>query len=182
MGFWQGMMKMVQGKPVFEDPNTSQSTGTSQPSTYSDTMEAQQTPAPAPAAAPPQHQVVEPPKVTPTIDLKHSKTHIMDDHIEVTAWVTNTSSVDIEVDKCVIVDTKMEIDRRLSPGQAHEVILYRGSKPKTDHIHRANIFYRSVRENEYYRMDFSVEYNREPDGLFTIEDLHPEHYGVKEIM
>jgi hypothetical protein len=26
-----------------------------------------------------------------------------------------------------------------------------------------------------------VEYNREPDGTYTIEDLHPEHYAVKEL-
>jgi hypothetical protein len=53
--------------------------------------------------------------------------------------------------------------------------------PQTDRAHKANIFYKAIRENEYYRVDFSVEYNRESNGTFTVEDLHPEHYAVKEL-
>jgi hypothetical protein len=80
-----------------------------------------------------------------------------------------------------MLDAKTEIDRRLSPGQAHEVILYKGQIPKTDHAHQANIFYKSIRENEYFRVDFMVEYTRQSDGTYIVEDLHPEHYAIKEL-
>lgn len=176
MGFFDGLRKMIQGKPVFEDPNPPQ---TDRPVTARDQFDTQV----ATPAVPPPAKVLTPQqtKVTPTFDLRHCQTHIDGDNITVTIWVTNASSVDIEIDKCVMLDTKTEIDRRLSPGQAHEVILYKGQIPKTDHAHQANIFYKSIRENEYFRVDFMVEYTRQSDGTYIVEDLHPEHYAIKEL-
>jgi hypothetical protein len=176
MGFLDGLRKMMQGKPVFEDPNRPQPDVTVKAVDQFDTRVPTPTsPAPTNVITPQQT------KVTPTFDLRHCQTQVDGDQCTVTIWVTNTSPVDIEIDKCVILDAKTEIDRRLSPGQAHEVILYKGRMPKTDHAHKANIFYKAIRENEYYRVDFMVEYNRNSDGSYTVEDLHPEHYAVKEL-
>ena len=175
MGFLDGLKKMIQGKPVFEDPTKTDDSMQDRAQFDSSVT----SPPPAPQQTTPVQQQE---KVTPTFDLRHCETHVDGDKITVTIWVTNTSEVDIEIDKCVILDTKTEIDRRLSPGQAHEIILYKGAAPRTDLAHKANIFYRSIRENDYYRVDFSVEYNHESDGSYTIEDLHPEHYKIKEIM
>lgn len=174
MGFIDGLRKMMQGKPVFEDPAKIDSTAKAV-NEFDTTVTAPPTPPPEKGDTP--QQV----KVTPTFDLRHCETHIDGTMITVTIWATNTSTVEIEIDKCVILDTKTEIDRRLSPGQAHEITLYKGPAPKTDHAHKANIFYKYIRENEYYRVDFMVEYDRKPDGVYTIEDLHPEHYGVTEL-
>lgn len=171
MGFMDGLRKMIQGRPVFEDPNKVDPTLENR-----DQFDTKVTTPPAPVVTAPETV-----SVTPTFDLRHCETHMNGDIATVTIWATNTSQVDIEIDKCVMLDTKIEIDRRLSPGQAHEIILYKGPAPKTDHAHKANIFYKSVRENEYYRVDFTVEYNHESDGTYTIEDLHPEHYAVKEL-
>lgn len=174
MGFLDGIRRMIQGKPVFEDPaNTDPAV---QNRDQFDTSVAS-SPLQSARAQPPQ-QV----KVTPTFDLQHCETHIDGNIMTVTIWVTNTSAVDIEIDKCVILDTKTEIDRRLSPGQAHEAVFYKGPVPTTDHAHKANIFYKSIRANEYFRVDFMVEYNRQPDGSYIVEDLHPEHYAIKELM
>jgi hypothetical protein len=176
MGFWQGMMKMIQGKPVFEAPaGTKQPPIVNEPPSRPAMDTAVETP---PVVSPP--AAIKQPHTPPTFDLKHCKSDIDGTNITVTVWVTNTSPVDIEIDKCVILNQTTQIDRRLSPNGAHEVILYRGATPTTDYAHKANIFYKSVHENEYYRADFSVEFNRESDGTFTIEDLHPEHYAIKE--
>lgn len=177
MGFWQGMMKMIQGKPVFEAPaGTKEPVRPPIPDMYASTHTPQaQTPVvPTP---PPNTQQ---PHVTPTFTLTHCKSDINGDNIEVTGWLTNTSKVDIEIDKCVILGRTTEIDRRLSPSGAHQAVLYRGPIPTNDHEHKANVFYKSIHENEYYRADFMVEYNRESDGTYTVEELHPEHYAVKE--
>lgn len=171
MGFFDGLRKMMQGKPVFEDPNTVDDSAQDQARFDSP---ADSSPQPAQA----EHQLE---KVTPTFILQHCESHINGDDIDVTVWVTNTSDVDIEIDKCVILDTKTEIDRHLSPGQAHEITLYHGRIPTTDHAHKANIFYKSIKANDYYRIDFSVEYNHESDGRYTVEDLHPEQYAVKDL-
>jgi hypothetical protein len=176
MGFLDGLRKMMQGKPVFEDPNHPQS---DRPVKAVDQFD---TKVPTPTSPLPTNVLTpQQTKVTPTFDLRHCQTSINGNTCMVTIWVTNTSPVDIEIDKCVILDTKTEIDRRLSPGQAHEITLYKGQMPKTDHAHKANIFYKSIRDNAYFRVDFMVEYNREVDGSYTVEDLHPEHYAVKEL-
>ncbi|MDB5168075.1 MAG: hypothetical protein JWO55_333 [Candidatus Saccharibacteria bacterium] len=178
MGFFDGLRKMIEGKPVFEDSNKPRADVMVNASDQFDLKGVM------PTDEPPEKVRIEAPqqtKVTPTFDLRHCQTHINGDSMTVTIWATNTSSVDIEIDKCVILDTKTEIDRRLSPGQAHEIMLYKGPIPKSDHAHTANIFYKSIRENEYFRVDFMVEYNREPDGSYIVEDLHPEHYAIKEL-
>lgn len=177
MGFFDGLRRMMQGKPVFVDPaNPMQA-----PITADQAVTTKQT---APLAPPPVREPQMPPKqekVIPTFDLRHCRTSVNGDMAQVTIWATNTSTVDIEIDKCVMIDTTTEIDRQLSPGRSHEIVIYRGRTPQTDHAHKANIFYKAIRENEYYRVDFSVEYNRESNGMFTVEDLHPEHYAVKEL-
>lgn len=174
MGFLDGLRKMVQGKPVFEDPTKTDDSVQDRARFDSSVT----SPPPQPVQTEPALQQE---KVTPTFDLRHCETHVDGDMITVTIWATNTSTVDIEIDKCLILDTTTEIDRRLSPNQAHEIILYKGEVPKTDRAHKANIFYKSIRENEYFRVDFIVEYNRESDGTYTVEDLHPEHYAIKEL-
>ncbi|MDO8335738.1 MAG: hypothetical protein Q7T74_03080 [Candidatus Saccharibacteria bacterium] len=165
---------MIQGKPVFDAPSgTRQSLDTEQTSSSMTAPPVNESVPAAPAK--------EEAKVIPTFMLQHCESHINGGDMDVTVWATNTSDVDIEIDKCVILDTKTEIDRRLSPGQAHEIILYRGAIPKTDHAHKANIFYKSIKANDYYRVDFSVEYNHESDEAYTVEDLHPEHYAIKDL-
>jgi hypothetical protein len=169
MGFLDGIRKMMQGKPVFETPVEPKErvSGSDE--------DIREVPAVDPVV--PQQDVI------PTFSLDHLKSNINSagDAIEVYAWVTNTSASDIEIERCVILNTKMMIKRRLGPGQAHEVCLYRGPIPSNDQIHKANIFYEAIRENEYYRADFTVEYNREANGMYTVEELHPERYDPKEL-
>jgi hypothetical protein len=174
MGFFKTLGKMIQGKPVFDTPSgVRQALDTEQASSP--------TSVPPIIKSDPVAPEKEETKIIPTFMLQHCQSHINGGDIDVTVWATNMSEDDIEIDKCVILDTKTEIDRRLSPGQAHEITLYRGAIPKTDHAHKANIFYKSIKANEYYRVDFSVEYNRESDGNYTVEDLHPEHYAIKDL-
>jgi hypothetical protein len=168
MGFLKAFGNMMKGKPAFESPADTADALSTDKTTVSPQS-------PASADTPKQSKII------PTFTLEHCETHINGDMIDVTVWATNTSSVDIEIDKCVIIDTKTEIDRRLSPGHAHEITLYRGPIPTTNHAHKANIFYKSIRANEYFRVDFTVEYNRESNGTFTVEELHPEHYAIKEL-
>jgi hypothetical protein len=174
MGFFKTLGKMIQGRPVFDPPaGVREALDTERAVTVDQTP-----PVVEPASEPSREEGI---RTLPTFMLRHCQSHINGDKMDVTVWVTNTSDVDIEIDKCVIVDTKTEIDRRLSPGQAHEVTLYRGPIAKTDHAHKANIFYKSIKANEYYRVDFSVEYNREADDRYTVEEIHPEHYPVKDL-
>ena len=167
MGFLDGIRKMMQGKPVFETPV--------EPKERISGSDEDINTVPAVDTATPQDDVI------PTFSIDHLKSNIIGDRTEVYAWVTNTSATEIEIEKCVIVNTKAIIKRRLGPGQGHEVCLYRGPIPTNDQIHKANIFYKAIHENEYYRADFTVEYNHEANGTYTVEELHPERYDPKEL-
>lgn len=167
MGFLDGMRRMIQGKPVFEVPVEPKERISGSDENIKDVPSIDTT--------------VRQDDVVPTFSVDHLKSHINGSSIEVYAWVTNTSTAELEIERCVILNTKMMIKRRLGPGEAHEVCLYRGPIANNDHIHKANIFYEDISANEYYRADFTVEYNREANGMYTVEELHPERYEPKEL-
>lgn len=160
MGFWGALGKLAQGKPVFEDP------------------QAIATPPMADGALPPTpHPWVDDngQKIIPHIEITHCKSVISGTTMEVTAWVTNTSQLEIELDKIVMIGLKTELDRRLGPGQAHQLKVYRGPVPTNDYAHKANLYYKVVQSDDYFRADYMIEYNRERSGLYSVEDFHPEH-------
>lgn len=174
MGFFKTLGKMFLGESLFDVQNgKQQELDTERTSSPVSSPPIRET---APAS-PTQEEL----KTVPTFTVSHCQSHVDGDSMDVTVWVTNTSDVDIEIDKCVILDTKIEIDRRLSPGQAHEVVLYRGPIAKNDLAHKANIFYKAIKTNDYFRVDFSVEYNHEGDNRYTVEELHPEEYPAKDL-
>jgi hypothetical protein len=175
MGLFKTLGKMFQGESLFDVPSDApQRLDTAQTSSLINTPPTRE----EPPVTPGQEEAV---RAIPIFTIEHCRSHIDGDNMDVTVWVTNTSDVDIEIDKCVILDTKIEIDRRLSPGQAHEIVLYRGPIAKNDLAHKANIFYKAIKANDYLRVDFSVEYNREADDRYVVEELHPEEYAVKDL-
>lgn len=160
MGFWGALGKIAQGKPVFE---------------------VQDTPSQSQDSAPTSEESATHPwidengqKIIPHITMTHCKSVIDDNHMEVTAWVTNTSQLEVELDKIVVLNLKTELDRRLRPAEARQVVLYRGPLAKNDYVHKANLYYKIVQNGDYFRADYMVEYNRESNGTYTVEELHPE--------
>lgn len=178
MGFWKAVGKIIQGKPVFETPDQS----VDRPPTLESLRPAPLV-RPASQVEPPPEQ----PKPIPTVSITHCKTHVHGNDMTVTAWVTNTSDTEIELDKVTLLDAKTEIDRRLSPHQGHEVMLYKGPAPTTDAARKTCLYYKCIPTGDYFCADFSTEYTRESDGKYIVEDLHhehygsPGHYGVREI-
>lgn len=173
MGFLKALGKMIQGKPVFEASDQT----VHEPPVLDTARPAATVEPPVTKAPPPvNHQE----KVIPRVSITHCKSHLRDTEMTVTAWLTNTSHAEIELDKAVLIDATAEIDRRLMPQQAHEVTLYKGSAPTTDQAHKACIYVKCLPTGDYFCADFTVEYNRESNGVYTVENLHPEHYGRPE--
>lgn len=167
MGFWKALGRMAQGKPVFEVPTESIP---SQPTTSASDQ----------AAADPLHDA-RGNKIIPTIKIEHCKTHHLGAAIEVRAWVVNTSATEIELEKIEMLGQDHNVDRRLSPGRSHEVILYKGPAPTHDNEHDAWIHYKITANGDYFRADYRIEYNQESDGTYSVETLHPENYGVRDL-
>lgn len=178
MSGWDFIRKMAQGKPVFEpsDVHNEPKPETEQPSGEVPTQRIEVAPAPAPAAAPP---VTTPlvddqgHKMIPQLVMTHCRSHVNDGRLEVTAWITNASTVAVRITEIVLLDQKTHIDRDLEPGQAHEAVLYRGPAPQDDTSHKAELYYKIKRNGDNFCADYMIEYYREANGAWLIEELHP---------
>ena len=163
MGLWDFVRKMAQGKPVFEAPSQQQDD------------QAGWRDQPAQAFVNPTPFVNgQGRKIIPEIVLEYCKSHLNDRRMEVTAWATNRSQFEVELDAMVMLGAKERLDRRLRPQEGHEVTLYRGPQPADDHAHKANLYYKILQNGDNFQADFMIEYNLESSGLFTVEQLHPE--------
>jgi hypothetical protein len=168
MGLWSFISKMAQGKPVFEEP-------VHEPKADQAGW-AEETTQPAQSAVDPSPFVDEKGrKIIPQITIERCKSHINGNHMDVTAWLTNTSEFEVELDKMEMIDAKTELDRRLRPHEGHEVTLYRGALRTNDQAHKAKLYYKIVQNGDYFCADFMIEYNRESNGMFTVEEFHPDN-------
>jgi hypothetical protein len=168
MGLWNFISKMAQGKPVFEEP--AHEPKSDQAGWTEETTQPTQSPVnPSPFVDDKGRKII------PQITIEHCKSHINGNHMDVTAWLTNASEFEVELDKMVMIDAKAELDRRLQPNEGHEVTLYRGKLQTSDHAHKAKLYYKIVQNGDYFCADFMIEYNRESNGTFVVEEFHPEH-------
>jgi hypothetical protein len=158
MGFFDGLGRMMAGKPVFEDTSSHK----------------------------PPEQPIEPEpvkksglrdekgyKIFPEFSIKNLKSRRSGDQITVTAWITNTCEQRIRIDTVHLL-TKRQISQELNPNQSRELLLYQGPIPSNDHEHEAQIIYRLQENGDVFQDDYIIEYNRESDGKYTVEELHEE--------
>lgn len=172
MGMWDFVRKMAEGKPVFEPSDEAKSTS-GPPSSEAPVQRIEVTPAPAPPVASP---LVDDQgrKMIPQLTMAHCRSHVNGGQLEVTAWITNTSAVAVRIAEIVLLGSKTHIDRDLAPGEAHEVVLYRGSAPKDDTAHKAELYYKIKENGDNFCADYMIEYYRESNGAWLVEELHPE--------
>lgn len=159
MGFFQGLGRLIAGKPVFEAPD--------------DTSTANQ----ATTEQPESHRFVNEHgyKIIPEIEITHLESHVDDKTMTVTAWATNTSAERIRIDHAVILSQKQTIMRELAPGQGHEIQLYDGPVATNEHDSRAELVFRLLANDDIFDIVYFVEFAREADGHFIVEELHPDN-------
>jgi hypothetical protein len=167
MGFWSGLTKIIQGQPVFETPETEKQVEHPLASIAG----------PSPAATPVDSTGH---KIIPEVLFEHCESHLNGSEVDVTVWATNQSSVEIELDKIVMLGLTTQLDRFLAPGEAHQLRLYRGRIPTNDSYHTAYLYYKQVSSGDYFQADFTIEYNYDSRGFYEVEELHPIH-PIKDI-
>lgn len=161
MGLWNGLVKIAQGKPVFEAADQR--------------GEVKRQASSAVKSAPSSGAAVDSTghKIIPEVVIEHCETHLNGSEIDVTVWATNTSSVEIELDKIVMLGMTCELDRFLGPGEAHQLRLYKGTAPINENYHKANLYYKQVKSGDYFCADFMVEYDYDAKGFYIVDELHP---------
>lgn len=155
MGFFSGLGKMLQGKPVFED-------STSKNQADSDSH-----------SAPGQSQTVDTrgEKIIPEFEIEKCQNHENGQNLEIRAWITNTSTLAVELDWINLLGQKYQLDYKFQPGQGHEMVIYRGLVPKSTSNHTANLIYKTL-DGDYFQADYQVEFDQESDGRYRVSELH----------
>jgi hypothetical protein len=172
MGFFDSLGRMFKGEPIFVD----ESKKDGQQDDDNDDPWRQDDPATEGQEAPAKSLLVDEKgrKVIPEIRLEHCKSHVDGSTMTVTVWATNTGEVEVELDKIEILGMRYELDRFLNPGKAHEIMIYKGPTPMNDSHHEAVLHYKIVKNGDYFAAEFMIEYNRESNGVYIVEELHPE--------
>ena len=158
MGFFNGFMKVLQGKPVFEAPENK----LGEEEVASSVAANQKKVVPQSSA-----------KSIPEVTFDHCKSHIDGSEMEVTVWVTNTSAVEVELDKITMLGKTTELDRILMPNQGYEATLYKGEVAKSDDDEMAHLQYKQRKNGDYFRADFTLEFNYDAKGFYEVEEFHP---------
>ncbi|MNQ06400.1 hypothetical protein D3C85_191520 [compost metagenome] len=172
MGFFEGLGKMFQGKPLFEDHSDHKS----QVDPGDDPWRKDAESAAKESTTPEASLLVDEKgrKIIPEIRLERCKSYVNGNEMMVTAWATNAGNVEVELDKIEILGMRYELDRFLSPGKGHEVTLYKGPVTMDDSHDEATLHYKIVENGDYFAAEFMIEYNRESNGVYVVEELHPE--------
>lgn len=157
MGFWQGLGRLIAGKPVFQDGSTTPTTAA----------------APATPTTPPlvdAHGY----KIIPNIDLTHISSHLNGDTLTVTAWTTNASNQPIRIDTVEMLGGTQIIRRELAPSQAHELTLYQGPAPHDDHDTRALLRFCQLVDDDDFELVYYIKLHLESDGIYIVDELAPD--------
>ena len=164
MGFWSGIGNIVSGKPVFNDEAPKDNTSELKQEIYQDN-DVHKT------SFVDQHGN----KIVPEVVFRRFKSSSSGPKVTAWAWVKNTSVFEIEVVRVEALGNHQEIRRRLRPNEEHEVKVYDGKVITNDHDHHARLYYRIHENDDLFLADYTIEFNRESDGTFTLEEFHPDH-------
>lgn len=75
-----------------------------------------------------------------------------------------------------IMGQGLSMNYRLAAGQGREVKLYDGPVAQHDKQHQAHLDFKIVQNGDYFQQEFFVEFDPQADGMYLIEELHPEHH------
>ncbi len=151
MGFWQGMVRMVKGEPVFQpsEKNQKYSKQTTQTDPY----------------------VQQGHKIIPEVHCEQIEWHEDgDDHREVWATIANRGQVDVMIDKIAFLGSTIELNHHLQPGQEREFNIYKGDKLDNRSYTKAELYFR-LPNGDYFCADHQILYQVKGDGESEVKEL-----------
>ena len=154
------MSKMIKGEPVF-DATSSDEKSTSQQSHTSD-----------PTRTESGH------KVHPEVRITNLKTSRNGDRMEVYAYIRNESPFEIEVRRVRLMNQTSPLRVVISAGgtSRNQVKIYSGKIPYDDNENDAHLDFCITSNGDYFQQEFDVEFDRQSDGAYLIEELHAEDH------
>lgn len=159
MGFLSGLGRVLAGKPVFQDGEST--SGGSSSAAGGQTVKAGETPRDNQGR-----------KIIPEFEIENCKPDDNGSRVDISAKITNTSDARVELDKIILWGQKYELDYRFEPHQSRQMWLYRGPAVRTNSYHTANLIYKLVDSGDYFQADYEIEYDLESDGSYSLSELH----------
>ena len=158
MGFFDAMSKMIKGEPIF-DANQAP-TSAEAPSGNTGVTDLTR------------HDTGQ--KVIPEVRVMRVKTSRNGDSMTSYAWVQNESPYAIVLKKMYVMGQGESMSYQLRPGQGREVRVYDGQIASHDGERNAHLDFHIEQNGDYFQQEFNVEFDRQADGKYLIEEFHPE--------
>lgn len=161
MGFFDALGKMINGEPVFDANRPSSQTGVT-PATL-------QT-----AGDPTRHDTGH--KVMPEVRVTRVKTSRNGSKMTSYAWVQNESPYAVVLKKFYVMGQGEPMNYQLQSKQGREVRVYNGEIAHGDREREAHLDFHIADNGDYFQQEFDVEFDRQSDGTYLIEEFHPEEH------
>lgn len=161
MGFFDAMKKMVQGKPVFEVPQSGQARQADGESTDTSGDRVQRG----------QRIDNNGYKVIPEATFFGVEPRYSGDYVQLWVSVRNLSQHPIFLDKSYIFGVKQELDYPLPPGGMREFMIFNGKQIRNDSYKYAELYYRDDESGDYFCAAHMIQYNHQSDGTYDVVDL-----------
>ncbi|HXH04801.1 MAG TPA: hypothetical protein VNI82_00020 [Candidatus Nitrosotenuis sp.] len=153
-GFFDGMMRMVKGEPVFqpsdeggENANVIRTTPTAKP--HSNRTDG---------------------KIVPIVKITNIECNIHGASMELDANIENHSTETVFLDKILILNRKWELDRDIKPGEEREFSVYEGPRPQNTQLTRCELHYRNS-VGDYFSAIHFVEFRQLQDGMYVVSEI-----------
>lgn len=146
--FFEGMKRIIQGKPVFEPGD---STGATTQSS-SDNVSSQ----------------------PPRVQIERTDSRLNGDRMETYCDIRNFSDSEVFLDKIRLLGDRREVDATLRAGDRKQFLVYAGKAPSDASEHDAELQYRDM-DGNYFKARYDVRFERHNDDMYTIEDFRYEN-------
>jgi len=160
MGIFDFMGKMAKGEPIFDENTSGQQSASSsvpQQAHLADTTRQDG------------RKVIPEVRVTRLVSRRNGSN--MTTHV----WLQNDAPFAVEMRNFRIMGRATPMNYRLEPTQGRQVQIFSGPVASHDNDDEAYIDYRIVQNGDYFQQHFHVEFDRQSDGTYLLEELHPEH-------
>ncbi|MBL8159786.1 hypothetical protein JNJ66_04975 [Candidatus Saccharibacteria bacterium] len=164
MGLFEGLKRMIQGKPVFTvedgaDDGWKDSGGNDivNPSGYDpykpDSVKA--------------NVNRDGTKILPQVIVERIDCNLSGNRMDCYFNVQNNSPVEVELDKITILGTTEHLDRPLQPGEEHECLVFSGERPDNNYANKCQIYYKD-KTGDYFMTEHYIDFQKEHDGTYYI--------------
>lgn len=155
MGLFDFVSKMIKGEPVFDArPPATEASQQSVDDTRTETGH----------------------KVTPEVRVTRVKSTRNGDKKLTYAWFQNHSTYSVVLKKFYVMGRSVSMQVRLGPGEGREVQVYSGGVADNEHDAHAYVDIMIEQNGDYFQQEFHVEFDRQADGTYLIEEFHPESH------